>query len=72
VPILNLPHPSLYRWLNGLLFQPPERAAVIEAAQSPEPTYEELANLIRDDLGLAGAWNADGVRAATTLTGGWR
>jgi hypothetical protein len=64
VPILNLPHPAIYRWLNALVFQPPERAAVIEAAQLPEPTYEELADLIREDLGLPGAWNADGVRAA--------
>ncbi|ACU37174.1 hypothetical protein [Actinosynnema mirum] len=63
-PILNLPHPSLFRWLNALLFQPPERAAVIEAAQLPEPTYEELSDLIRADLGLPEAWNADGVRAA--------
>ncbi|WNV82227.1 hypothetical protein [Umezawaea sp. Da 62-37] len=64
VPILNLPHPTLYRWLNSLLFQPPERAAVIEAAQLPEPTYEELAELIRTDFDLPAAWNADGVRAA--------
>lgn len=62
--ILNLPHPSLYRWLNAFVFQPPERLAIIEAAQFPEPTYQELADAIRDDLGLPGAWNADGVRAA--------
>ncbi|MDX8056688.1 hypothetical protein SK571_45600 [Lentzea sp. BCCO 10_0798] len=62
--ILDLPHPTLYRWLNSLLFQPPERAAVIEAAQLPEATYEEMADMLREDLGLAGVWNADGVRAA--------
>lgn len=62
--IINLPHPALFRWLNSLVFQPPERAAVIEAAQLIEPTYEDLANMLREDLGLAGAWNADGVRAA--------
>ena len=62
--IINLPHPSFYRWLNGFLFQPPERCAIIEAAQFPEPTYEELAGVLREDLGLPDAWNADGVRAA--------
>lgn len=62
--IINLPHPSLYRWLNGFLFQPPERCAIIEAAQLPEPTYEDLASILRDDLDLSDAWNADGVRAA--------
>ncbi|WP_051386167.1 hypothetical protein [Actinokineospora inagensis] len=62
--IVNLPHPSLYRWLNSFLFQPPERCAIIEAAQFPEPTYEELADLLRNDLDLPRAWNADGVRAA--------
>ncbi|WP_205661030.1 hypothetical protein [Amycolatopsis vastitatis] len=62
--ILNLPHPSLYRWLNAFVFQPPERCSIIEAAQFPEPTYQELAEEIRDDLDLPGAWNADGVRAA--------
>jgi len=28
--ILRLPHPSLPRMLRGLVFQPPERAAIIE------------------------------------------
>lgn len=63
-PILNLPHPTLYRWLNHFMFQPPERCAVIEAAQFPEPSYEEVANAVREDLSLPEAWNADGVRAA--------
>lgn len=63
-PIINLPHPSLYRWLNAFLFQPPERLAIIEAAQFPEPTYEEIAGMLREDLGLPEVWNADGVRAA--------
>ncbi|CRK55444.1 phosphoadenosine phosphosulfate reductase [Alloactinosynnema sp. L-07] len=62
--IINLPHPSLIRWLNRFVFQPPERCAVIEAAQFPEFAYEELADMLRDVLDLPGAWNADGVRAA--------
>ncbi|MFJ3393947.1 adenine nucleotide alpha hydrolase family protein [Leifsonia aquatica] len=67
-PIRRYPHPSLYRWLNNLVFQPPERCAVIEAAQLPEVTYEELWGFIREDLGLApDTWVADGVRAADSI-----
>lgn len=62
--IINLPHPSLFRWLNHFLFQPPQRCAIIEAAQFPEVTYEEIAGALREQLDLADCWNADGVRAA--------
>lgn len=62
------PHPSLYRWLNALVLQPPERCAIIEAAQLPTPTYEETWGLIKQDLGLpANTWVADGVRAADSI-----
>lgn len=64
-PILNLPHPSLYRWLNALTYQPPERCAVIEAAHLPEYTYRELNDLVRQHYGLPeDTWVCDGVRAA--------
>ncbi|MFI0406605.1 hypothetical protein [Actinomadura sp. 3N508] len=64
-PILNLPHPSLYRWLNALTFQPPERCHVIEAAKLPEFTYRELNDLVRRHYGLGDdSWVCDGVRAA--------
>lgn len=63
--IHRYPHPSLWRWLNNLVFQSPERCAVIEAAQMPTYTYEHLWAAIRRDLGLpADTWVADGVRAA--------
>jgi hypothetical protein len=65
--IPQLPHPSLCRWLNALTFQPPERIAVIEAAQLPEPDYVDLSRLLCTDLyGLDPdrTWTADGVRAA--------
>ena len=66
--IHQYPHPSLYRWLNNLTFQPPERCAVIEAAQLPTPTYDQLWQLIKDDLGLPqDTWQADGVRAADSI-----
>ena len=63
--IARYPHPSLWRWLNNLVFQSPERCAVIEAARMPTLTYEQTWELIREDLGLdADTWVADGVRAA--------
>lgn len=67
-PVHRYPHPSLYRWLVNLVFQPPERCAVIEAANIVVPTYEQTWSLIRQDLGLgADTWVADGVRAADSL-----
>lgn len=67
-PIHRYPHPSFYRMLNNLVFQPPERCEIIEAAQLPTPTYEEMWELIREDLGLPqNTWVADGVRASDSL-----
>lgn len=67
-PIHRYPHPSFYRWLNNLIYQPPERCDVIEAAMLPTPTYEQMWQLIKQDLGLEqDTWVADGVRAADSL-----
>ena len=66
-PIPQLPHPSLYRWLNVLMFQPPERIRTLEAAQLPEPEYTEISRLLCEQVfGLDPdqTWTADGVRAA--------
>lgn len=66
--IHRYPHPSFYRWLNNLVFQPPERCEVIEAANLPTPDYAVMWELIRKDLGLpADTWVADGVRAADSI-----
>ena len=66
--IRRYPHPSLYRWLNCLVFQAPERCAVIEAAGLPDWETADLVKVIRDDFGLpASTWNADGVRAADSI-----
>lgn len=66
--IHRYPHPSLWRMLNNLVFQPPERCAIIEAAQMPTIDYDTMWELIRDDLGLApDTWVADGVRAADSI-----
>lgn len=67
-PIHRYPHSSIYRMLNALVFQPPERCAIIEAARLPEPSYEQIWDLIRQDLDLpADTWCADGVRAADSI-----
>ncbi len=67
-PILRYPNPSLYRWLNHLVFQPPERCAIIEAARFPSVTHDQMWDLIRADLGMpADTWVADGVRAADSI-----
>lgn len=65
--IPQLPHPSLYRWLNNFVFQAPEHLAIIEAAQLPEPDYVDISRLLCEDVyGLdpAGTYTADGIRAA--------
>jgi len=66
--IHRYPHPSLWRWLNALVFQPPERCAVIEAARMPTIEYDQMWEMIREDLGLpSDTWVADGVRAADSI-----
>jgi 3'-phosphoadenosine 5'-phosphosulfate sulfotransferase (PAPS reductase)/FAD synthetase len=65
--IPQLPHPSLYRWLNTLLFTPPERRVVIEAAQLPELDYLDISRALCEehyDLDPEATYTADGVRAA--------
>jgi 3'-phosphoadenosine 5'-phosphosulfate sulfotransferase (PAPS reductase)/FAD synthetase len=66
--IHRYPHPSLYRWINSAVFQAPERLRVVEAAKLPTPSYDQMWDLIRDDLGLPkDTWVADGVRAADSI-----
>lgn len=65
--IHQYPHPSLFRWLNALVLQTPERIRHIEAAQLPDLDYSELWQLIRADLNMPDAWLADGVRAADSI-----
>lgn len=65
VRIVRLPHPSLYRMLNNLVFQTPERCLVIEQAGLPNFEYEDIQKILCEDLALPpGTLVADGVRAA--------
>ena len=66
--IYRYPHPAIYRWLNSLAFQPPERCSIIEAAQLPDLDFDAEWVLIREALGLdPDTWVADGVRAADSI-----
>ena len=63
--IIQLPHPSLHRWLNNYIFQPPERCAVIEQAALPNFDYTDVQRILVKQLGLQkDMLVADGVRAA--------
>lgn len=63
--IIRLPHPSLYRLLNNLVFQPPERCLVIEQAELENFDYEDVRQCVISDRNLhADTFAADGVRAA--------
>lgn len=65
VKITRLPHPSVHRWLNHYVFQPPERCAVIEQAGLPLFDYTDIRKVMVEDKGLQpDVLVADGVRAA--------
>lgn len=63
--IMRLPHPALYRLLNNLVYQPPERVRLIQAARLPEFDYPDIHKVVKKTAGLpAKALVASGVRAA--------
>lgn len=63
-PIVRMPHPALYRWLNSYVYQPPHRAPVIDAARLPEFDYRDVHDLVREKFDAPDALCATGVRAA--------
>lgn len=66
--IHRYPHPGFYRLLNNYIFQAPEHLPSIFRAGIPTPTFEEMWEFIRADLGLdEDTWVADGVRASDSL-----
>lgn len=63
--VVQLPHRSLYRMLGHYTFQPPERCAVIDAAELPAVEYPDIIAAAREEHGAPeAAWTASGVRAA--------
>ena len=62
--ILRLPHPSLARMLNELVFQAPGNCAVIESRRLPERSFREVFATVAAAGGVPEAPYATGVRAA--------
>lgn len=63
--IIRVPHPSFYRMLNNLVWQPPERIRIIEAARLPDFDYDMLNELMIKQLDLPeSTFVCAGVRAA--------
>nr|DAW08927.1 MAG TPA: GMP synthase [Caudoviricetes sp.] len=62
------PGHCIYAWINRGVYCPPERLGVYEGARLPEPTHEQIWQLILDDLGLPRTTPIiDGVRCADSL-----
>ena len=61
--IIRMPHPSLYRQLNNLVFQAPENCAVIERLSLPNFDYADVFRCVREDYNLPLIYHATGVRA---------
>lgn len=61
--IHRYPNPKLNLMLNSFLFQPPERCAVIEAAELPEFDRESTWDDLCGEMGIDVIPNATGVRA---------
>ena len=69
--IIRLPHPSLYRQLNNLVFQPPTSRIPIEDAELGTFTYDHVNEIVRQDCGLdPSTYVAVGVRAADSVIRG--
>lgn len=63
MPILRMPHPALYGWLNAFTFQAPERLAIIDRFDPPTFTYDDVFDIVRDAYQLGGqSLMATGVR----------
>lgn len=61
--IIDLPSDGFYRRLNNFIFQPPERLAMITAANLPSPTREQWDQIMRASYAQDDTWILDGVRA---------
>jgi hypothetical protein len=66
--IMRLPHPSLFRLLDNLVYQPPERVCMLERAEFPRQLdYEGLYWYTREKFGCPDAPVAVGVRETDSL-----
>lgn len=63
--IVRALHPWLYQALNSMVWQPPERFKIIEAARLPVFTYDDVSRVIIEDQKLPeSTFTLSGVRAA--------
>lgn len=68
VRILRLPHPSLYRWINSAMWQPPERVWPIARLGLPEYSFKDVWDLVREDQGMpSSALAGIGVRSSDSI-----
>ena len=67
-PIYRLPHPSLYRWINSAMWQPPERVRAIADANLPDFGFPDVWRMVREDFGLGDSvLTGVGVRSADSI-----
>lgn len=66
--IIDLPSENFFRMLNSFVFQPPERCAIIEAADLPTMTREQWDVLMREHYAEPDTWILDGVRGSDSAT----
>ncbi|QXN74381.1 PAPS reductase-like domain protein [Gordonia phage ObLaDi] len=66
--IIDLPADGFYRRLANNVWQTPERCAILEAANLPNPTREEWDNMMRTHYAEPDTWILDGVRATDSAT----
>lgn len=67
-PIIEMPHPALYKWLASGWMQPPHRVPAIVALDLPIFTWDDVFTAVREDLGLPPETLVmDGVRAADSI-----
>ncbi len=66
--IIQLPHPSLYRMLNNMIFQAPENCRIIEEMALPKFGYDDISGWIKRDYKIPeDVYTAHGVRAADSI-----
>jgi len=67
--IIRLPHPSLYRVLNALVYQAPEKCLPVEMADLPDFDFDDVHWMLHEDLGLGKeVYVADGVTMNDSMT----
>ncbi|MFI6168825.1 hypothetical protein ACIBCN_18740 [Nocardia sp. NPDC051052] len=66
--IIDVPSYGFYRMLRNLVYQPPQRCAVIEAAAFPDVGRDDFDDLIRTVYADPDTWIVDGVRASDSAT----